>query len=499
MPDGGLRRVVILTAIPVEYQAVRAHLTKLRQEMHPSGTIYERGDFITNDQSWDVLIVQTGAGNANAAVETVRAIEYFKPSLVLFVGVAGGLKDVKLGDVVAATKVYGYESGKASRTFQIRPDVGKSTYRMEQRARAEARGSDWLQRLKGPIPDPPPRVFVEPIAAGARVVASTRSVIWKFLKANYSDAVAVEMEGHGFLQAVHANQQVDALIIRGISDLIDGKTDADTKNYQEVAARHASAFAFEILAQVSATELRQNDGTIKMPVATGTQVNIEDNTPPVEIQVEFATSIPGTEGEPIASAAPIDNNQSSSEDGTPAIEMRDGSETSASEGKSEDEVSKIPAVDTDQSASTVEPQDKSETFISSAEDTVLQDSLEQVRQHIAKIRDMYDFFSDRRQTFPDQYRHAMSLIDGLEAIIKGMKKYISSSNKVSLTMSTVKVRIDNLLDQISDLRSELRNFPYLYPSSRQTHQYITNQERIHNKFDSLLESLEELMNECYRL
>src|SRR5260370_22408135 len=123
MPDGGLRRVVILTAIPVEYQEVRAHLTKLRQEMHQSATVYERGDFITNDQSWDVLIVETGVGNTKATAESVRAIEYFKPSLVLFVGVAGGLKDVKLGDVVAATKVYGYESGKADPIFRPRPDV----------------------------------------------------------------------------------------------------------------------------------------------------------------------------------------------------------------------------------------------------------------------------------------------------------------------------------------------------------------------------------------
>src|SRR5579859_4583490 len=153
MPDGGLRRVVILSAIRIEYQAVRAHLTNLRQEIHQSGTIYERGDFTANGQSWDVLIGETGVGNARAAAETVRAIEYFKPSLILFVGVAGGLKDVKLGDVVAATKVYGYESGKAETIFLPRPDVGRSTHRMIERARAEARRDDWLQRLDGPPPE----------------------------------------------------------------------------------------------------------------------------------------------------------------------------------------------------------------------------------------------------------------------------------------------------------------------------------------------------------
>jgi len=219
-----LQCAVILTAIPVEYVAVRAHLTNLQEEIHPEGTIYERGSFVSNGQLSQVGIVEIGAGNAEAAVETKRAIDYFKPNVVFFVGVAGGIKDVALGDVVAATKVYGYESGKVvEETFQPRPNASLVSYRLEQRARAEARKEDWLQRIGESIPTPKPRAFTGAIAAGDKVVASTNSDVYKLLRSNYGDALAVEMESHGFLKAVRANPEINALIIRGISDSSMGR------------------------------------------------------------------------------------------------------------------------------------------------------------------------------------------------------------------------------------------------------------------------------------
>lgn len=56
--------------------------------MRPQGTIYERGKFVTNNQEWIVGVVQIGAGNTGAAVEAERAIAYFKPNILIFVGIA---------------------------------------------------------------------------------------------------------------------------------------------------------------------------------------------------------------------------------------------------------------------------------------------------------------------------------------------------------------------------------------------------------------------------
>src|SRR5712691_4663740 len=126
-----LHQAVILTAIPTEYQAVRSHLQDLREVIH-KGTVYEKGKFIAEGGQYEVGIAQIRAGNARAAAEAERAIACFNPRIAFFVGVAGGLKDVRLGDVVVATKVYGYEAGKAEITFRPRPEVGLPAYALVQ-------------------------------------------------------------------------------------------------------------------------------------------------------------------------------------------------------------------------------------------------------------------------------------------------------------------------------------------------------------------------------
>ena len=253
LSQGNYARAVILTALSVEKEAVCAHIGAISEALHPQGTIYQHGIFATSEGKWDVYVAEVGPTNPTAAFELERAISHFHPHVVLFVGVAGGLKakDLKLGDVVAATQIYGYEGGKVDKVFLVRPDVGNVTYAMEQRARNVAGDKAWTQRIKKPISGLLPQARVGPIAAGEKVLSSTQSPLRKHLHTKYNDALAIEMEGHGFLKAARANQHVRALVIRGISDLIDEKDVADTMNFQSIASQHASAFAFEVLARMT--------------------------------------------------------------------------------------------------------------------------------------------------------------------------------------------------------------------------------------------------------
>lgn len=242
------REALIVTALPVEFNAVCAFLQNRREETLPDGTVCEFGAFAAASGAWSVAVLQVGAGNEAAAIDTTAAILAIKPDIALFVGVAGGLKDVALGDVVAATKVYGYESGKDEESLRPRPEVFRSSHPLEQRARAIARRQDWatgLSMSEGAAAVP--QAFVAPIAAGSKVVASSQSTTRRLLLEVYGDALAVEMEGLGFLAALHRFPQINALVVRAISDLIDGKAEADAGGSQELASQNAAAFAFAVL------------------------------------------------------------------------------------------------------------------------------------------------------------------------------------------------------------------------------------------------------------
>ncbi|MBC6473267.1 MAG: hypothetical protein GDA48_10985 [Hormoscilla sp. GM102CHS1] len=65
------------------------------------------------------------------------------------------------------------------------------------------------------------------------------------------------MEGFGFLKAAFAYPQIKAIVIRGISDLIDGKNDDSVepeRERQKKASERASAFAFAVLGKIVVEE-----------------------------------------------------------------------------------------------------------------------------------------------------------------------------------------------------------------------------------------------------
>lgn len=240
-------RALIITALPVETAAVTAHLTSSSECKTPNGGSCWRGNF---EKDWEVLVHETGPGNVDAALGSADTLNFFAPHVILMVGIAGGRKDVVIGDVVVATKIYHYESGKDMETYQPRPGVENSAYALVQEARNLVQQNLWRKRCQIDI-DADPKLLIAPIASGEKVVADTASTTALMLDSAMTDAVAVEMEGFGVLRAAHRNPEVWATVVRGISDLLNEKREADATGSQEFAAATASSVAYELLSQIA--------------------------------------------------------------------------------------------------------------------------------------------------------------------------------------------------------------------------------------------------------
>ncbi|MEI5526309.1 5'-methylthioadenosine/S-adenosylhomocysteine nucleosidase [Streptomyces brasiliscabiei] len=237
-PDTRPVSALVLTALPVEYNAVRALLTDLDpdERVHDDGARVEVGQI--EGTSWTVAISELGEGALPAAARATQLVGWLRPEVLLFVGVAGGLKDdIEIGDVVVGTKVYGIHGGKQTpQGFQARPEVWHGSGRLVPAARSALRD----------LPDV--RGHLKPIACGDVVLADDKSALAEHIRHHYNDACAIEMEGSGAAHAAHLNGQLDTLVVRGISDRANRhKHKADASGSQELASRQAAAVAVAVL------------------------------------------------------------------------------------------------------------------------------------------------------------------------------------------------------------------------------------------------------------
>jgi nucleoside phosphorylase len=241
---------VVLTAISVEHKAVSKHLVDMCEDIHRSGTIFDRGRLPNG--SWQVVLAQTGPGNLPAAIVADQAISRYRPDLLMFVGVAGRLHtDLSRGDVVVAKKVYAIHSGtEGPAGFLARPEVWRPHHGHTQRAERVAGRDSWQDMLLPGQERTGARAFVRAIASGEVVLDSARSSLAGMIKKHYADAAAIEMEGAGVAAAGH-HTSLPVVVVRGISDDADGhKAEADKAGWQQRAAQNAAAFAVALLAEL---------------------------------------------------------------------------------------------------------------------------------------------------------------------------------------------------------------------------------------------------------
>ncbi len=266
-------RAVILCAILDELKQIRKQMAlsgEVTEEPKADGSVYLSGEVAGKFIDWQLAAAHTYQTNYEASSGTVGALMAYQPDLIIYLGIAGSLtEEVSLGDVVVADRVFDYEVGKEKpgkdgeaghyeeRALQQRPSFNAGQW-----AGTVATTDDWRARIE--IHDESlvtePTVHVEPIAAGSKVVANTDSHTFRLIEDAAPRAVAVEMEGAGFLAATHRFPNSEGLLVRGISDRADDKSASDATGWRHQAAANATAFAFELLYRYKPTTTRTSPG-----------------------------------------------------------------------------------------------------------------------------------------------------------------------------------------------------------------------------------------------
>lgn len=246
----GRRKVAILTAIPEECHAIRRYFPDLKPLIYPSsGKIFERADLDGDNHRWDVLLGETGPGNEVAGSVTAEVLSRFEPDLMLFIGIAGTLRDAQIGDLIIPPKVYSYEYTKDGKTIRTRPQACSPGSGALEQARYLSKQDDWQPRSMTSNSRIIPRVYFKPIASGSKVLDSKKADLYQMLRNTFNDAIGIDMESYGFLSEVqrHSETLVNGLVIRAVSDHLDDKAKADAAGGQQQASANAAAFIIALL------------------------------------------------------------------------------------------------------------------------------------------------------------------------------------------------------------------------------------------------------------
>jgi len=248
-------RVLVMTALPVEREAVVGCLGDVQRLAGDDGTVYTRGALAAGGCNYDVWVATCDiAGNPVSAAQTAASLAQVKPQYAFFIGVAGSLKDAALGDVVFATLVHGYEAASLKDSkWRPRPREVKAPHALLQASLLVKEKKQWSQGLTtgdSTAGDRVPEVHLKPIASGEKVYKDSTDHHITFIRDNYNDAIAVEMEGMGFCEGLHHHREVLGAVIRGISDCIDNKDQLDASFWQPKASLHAARFMVALLKEL---------------------------------------------------------------------------------------------------------------------------------------------------------------------------------------------------------------------------------------------------------
>ncbi|TAE29050.1 MAG: 5'-methylthioadenosine/adenosylhomocysteine nucleosidase [Cytophagales bacterium] len=205
-----------------------------------------------------VVVAETGIGKVNAAMTTALLLNHFRPTRVIFTGIAGGTNpDLQPGDIVIGSQT-GYHdfnsmnmSAKPTRQtlnpltkalnpafFPADPALLKQATELSKTVMFEG-----IPLASGQVSTRPVRVLVGTIVTGDQFISSATKTAQ--LRADF-EADATEMEGAAVAQVCY-QLQTPLLVIRSLSDRADAEAPLDIRAFYPTAARNSAKLVLALV------------------------------------------------------------------------------------------------------------------------------------------------------------------------------------------------------------------------------------------------------------
>ncbi len=231
----------IIGAMPVEVDLLKSKLINCVVERE--GTFEFYSGTISNV---NVVILLSGIGKVSAAVGTTLLIERYKPDYIINTGTAGGLQNVKIGDLILGNKI-GYHDA----------DLTAFGYSLGQMAQQPAyfKPDNFLSKVILDTVDNLPNkqdIYEGTILSGDSFMSDIERV--NETRINFPEALAVEMESAAIAQ-VCKQFNVPFVVLRAVSDLAG---EGDSKAYDTFVKEAGRISAEMILNCIKIIENEKN-------------------------------------------------------------------------------------------------------------------------------------------------------------------------------------------------------------------------------------------------
>jgi len=219
--------LAVIGAMEEEVALLRAEMSVTEEAVH-AGITVTTGKF----RGVEIVLAQCGIGKVNATICTQMLVDLFKPSKLIFSGVAGGLlPNMQVGDLIIASHLIQFDVDLTAfgRRHGELPDMNRMIQSDPELVEKAADAFDTAFAGDGP------NVMIGTVVSGDRFVKDSDTLKW--LQREFA-ALATEMEGAAVGYTCQINE-LPFVIVRGLSDTADESASEDFKANLEVVCENS--------------------------------------------------------------------------------------------------------------------------------------------------------------------------------------------------------------------------------------------------------------------